>query len=101
ATLDTLLAVARAQDPRGPDRPPGAAVGADRTPSDPTAGTAPAPAAGGREAFTRGPADEEPVEQISTALDHDRLRGVAPATLEDGTPIPFGLFAQLACESRL
>ncbi|WP_434056512.1 hypothetical protein, partial [Georgenia wangjunii] len=33
--------------------------------------------------------------RIETALDHTRLVGVEPATLEDGSPVPFGLFAQL------
>src|SRR5690606_16076738 len=38
---------------------------------------------------------------IETALDHAALVGAEPAMLEDGTPIPFGLFSQLACNSAL
>ncbi|WP_164737391.1 HNH endonuclease signature motif containing protein [Georgenia sp. SYP-B2076] len=38
---------------------------------------------------------------INTALNYRSLTGVAPATAEDGTPIPFGLFARLLCQSQI
>src|SRR5690606_13617487 len=41
------------------------------------------------------------VHVISTAIDPKAMTGIAPATLEDGTPIPPALLARLACESGL
>ena len=38
---------------------------------------------------------------MSTAIDPDVMRGTAPATLEDGTPIPPAMLARLVCESGL
>lgn len=38
---------------------------------------------------------------ISTALDYEKLRGHAPATLDDGTPISASLLARIACGSNL
>lgn len=38
---------------------------------------------------------------ISTSIDHEALRGIAPAVLEDGTPVPPALLARLACESQI
>lgn len=38
---------------------------------------------------------------ISTTLNYDLLRGVPPATLSDGTPIPPVVLSRLACESQL
>ncbi|MGC5626871.1 DUF222 domain-containing protein [Georgenia sp. Z1344] len=38
---------------------------------------------------------------ISTAIDPRAMAGVAPATLEDGTPIPPALLSRLTCESSL
>ena len=75
APLTTLLALAEAQAPARHQ-----------------------PLAGSR---SDGAAEESPEATIPVALDHDRLHGTDAATLEDGTPVPFGLFAQLACESRL
>src|SRR5699024_6492930 len=34
---------------------------------------------------------------IETSLEHEQLRGVAPATWDDGTPIPFAQLSKLAC----
>ncbi len=38
---------------------------------------------------------------ISTAIDYSKVRGIEPATLEDGSPVPVGLLGRLACESQL
>src|SRR5699024_4800727 len=38
---------------------------------------------------------------ISPSLDYEALVGVMPATLADGTPLPPGVLARLACESML
>src|SRR5699024_5284297 len=38
---------------------------------------------------------------ISTAIDYDKVRGIQPATLPDGTPVPPALLARLVCESQL
>lgn len=38
---------------------------------------------------------------ISTTLDYSKLEGTAPATLPDGTPIPHGVLAKIACDSML
>lgn len=38
---------------------------------------------------------------ISAAIDYPVLAGHAPATLEDGQPIPSSLLARLACDSQL
>lgn len=38
---------------------------------------------------------------ISTALDYSKLEGVTPATLSDGTPLPPGVLARIACNSML
>lgn len=38
---------------------------------------------------------------ISTAIDDDVMRGIEPATLENGTALAPGLLARLACESGL
>ncbi len=38
---------------------------------------------------------------ISTQLDFSKLEGIAPATLPDGTPIPHGVLAKIACDSML
>ena len=38
---------------------------------------------------------------ISTELDYSKLEGVTPATLPDGTPIPHGVLAKIACDSML
>ena len=38
---------------------------------------------------------------ISTAIDHEKVRGLEPPTLEDGTPIPPAVLARLACESQI
>src|SRR5699024_215301 len=48
-----------------------------------------------------GDSGDQGVPVISTSLDYDQLIGVAPATLADGTPIPPGVLARLACESML
>lgn len=53
----------------------------------------PAPGPGGSGAET--------LNRIDVGLDYDVLAGVEPARLGDGTPIPFGLFAQLLCEGGL
>lgn len=34
---------------------------------------------------------------IDTSLEHEQLRGVAPAAWDDGTPIPFAQLSKLAC----
>jgi len=38
---------------------------------------------------------------ISTTLDYDRLRGAAPATLPDGTPLPPAALSRFLCDSLL
>lgn len=38
---------------------------------------------------------------ISTALDYSKLEGITPATLSDGTPLPPGVLARIACNSML
>src|SRR5699024_6948876 len=38
---------------------------------------------------------------ISPLLDYDLLKGLTPATLSDGTPLPPAVLARLACESML
>ncbi|MGC5616085.1 DUF222 domain-containing protein [Georgenia sp. Z1491] len=38
---------------------------------------------------------------ISTAIDHQAMTGLEPATLADGTPVPPTLLARLACDSAL
>lgn len=73
ADLATLQALIKAQEPATADTDPAAA----------------------------GDVDDEVLDRISAALDHSALVGVAPAELEDGTPIPFSIFALLACESHL
>ncbi|MDD9206882.1 DUF222 domain-containing protein [Georgenia sp. 10Sc9-8] len=96
APLTTLLALAEAQAPArslAGSRP----AEVSRTgPADPGDSGRTTP-----DHRTDGAAEDLPVATIPVALDHDRLQGADAATLEDGTPIPFGLFAQLACESRL
>ena len=60
---------------------------------------------GGTEPFDEGlwaqqwhPGDDH---VISTQLDFSKLEGIAPATLPDGTPIPHGVLAKIACDSML
>lgn len=58
----------------------------------------------GTDADLHGPgtgASGEVIERIDVGLDLDALVGVEPARLGDGTPIPYGLFAQLVCEAGL
>lgn len=38
---------------------------------------------------------------ISTAVDHSRIRGAPPATLDDGTALPPNVLSRLACGSKL
>ncbi|WP_127571865.1 HNH endonuclease signature motif containing protein [Georgenia faecalis] len=114
ATIGTLTAIVRAQRPGAPCRRP-AGLGAfgtiDAGPAAADVGGAPADAGGrvGRAAAGGGSGEGEAgggmwgelLGTIETALDHAQLGGAEPATLEDGTPVPFGLFAQLACNSAL
>ncbi|UNX54182.1 HNH endonuclease [Georgenia sp. TF02-10] len=100
--FDTLKALADAEG----DTPPGQPAGDDASagqaagqhlgagPGGPGAAAGP-PGPGG----SVGAAGAEAV--LTTTLDAGRLRGVEPATLEDGTPLPHGLLARLACGSAV
>lgn len=44
---------------------------------------------------------DELLARIDVGLDYEALAGTEPAQLADGTPVPFGLFAQLLCEAGL
>ncbi|MFC4555674.1 HNH endonuclease signature motif containing protein [Georgenia faecalis] len=103
ATVETLTAIARAQRPRGAGGDDGGSTNsaghARRESGDGDGGTGHGGDASPPALETK-PVSVQALETISAALDYEALVGVAPALL-DGSPIPFGLFARLACESRL
>ena len=118
-SLELLRALAAATGSavpaHAPDEPTGLlglpaqlALSAPGGPQDPARPQAPGPVAAGGPVEV-GPEASSWVERwrtgdrhvISTALDPASLRGLAPATLEDGTPVAPALLARLACESQL
>jgi len=119
-TMETLRALAAAMGsaipPHGPDGRP-YAPGATYGPSSQAALTT---TGGPREPGAPVPEGEVPIftaseetrrwldrwesgddHVISTAIDHEQVRGLEPPTLEDGTPIPPAVLARLACEPQI
>ncbi|MEE6288738.1 DUF222 domain-containing protein [Georgenia sp. MJ173] len=102
-----------AGSPAGGQRGPNSSAGSDGStaPENPAGPDNPADldGAAGAVLFELSPQARTRVEQwqpgddhvISTAIDYDAIRGMEPATLEDGTPLSPALLARLVCESAL